>query len=250
MPTQDRLVYKKVMQTSSCCVCNNSRENSKHLYFNCSFTKEIWSNVKHAIGLGRQVDHSNKEWCNLINMVRGKSQKAELIKVYICATIGYIWTERNNRRFNGMFSNPTVISNMLLRDMKHYFEVQVEELKDIKSLRVFANQIGLSFKYKKATTKQVRWLLPPTGYIKLNCDGSMNMEDVGYGGMARNEQGHVIFAFSGGGDVHSILFQELKTIQTGISLCIDLGYRRIIVASDSLRAIQIFKDIETSPWQC
>ncbi|KAF9625368.1 hypothetical protein IFM89_022150, partial [Coptis chinensis] len=78
--------------------------------------------------------------------------------------------------------------------------------------------------------------------------GSMNIEDVGYGGMARNEQGHVIFAFSGGGDVHSILFQELKAIQIGISLCIELGNRRIIVASDSLRAIQILKDIDTSPW--
>ncbi|KAF9596114.1 hypothetical protein IFM89_007167 [Coptis chinensis] len=92
------------------------------------------------------------------------------------------------------------------------------------------------------------WLLPPSGYIKLNCDGSMNREDVGYGGLARNEHGHVIFAFTGGGNVHSILFQELKAIEVGISLCIAHDFKRAILASDSLQAIQMLREIETTPW--
>ncbi|KAF9597032.1 hypothetical protein IFM89_015187, partial [Coptis chinensis] len=59
-----------------------------------------------------------------------------------------------------------------------------------------------------------------------------------------------MFAYTGGGDLLSILFQELKATAIRLSLCIAHDYKRIIVNSDSLRAIHILRDIDTSPWPC
>ncbi|KAF9600319.1 hypothetical protein IFM89_006632 [Coptis chinensis] len=73
---------------------------------------------------------------------------------------------------------------------------------------------------------------------------------VSYGGMARDEHGHVVFAFTRGGNVQSVLFQELKAVEIGISLCITQDYTKVVVASDSLRAIWILKEIEQPPWTC
>ncbi|KAF9607194.1 hypothetical protein IFM89_033401 [Coptis chinensis] len=142
------------------------------------------------------------------------------------------------------------LSATVKQDFDFPEDAKVEEIKDSVLMRVLADRIGPSFKYRRTELKKVIWLLPPTGYIKLNCDGSMNPEDVGYGGIARNEHGQVIFAYTGGGYVHSILFQELKAIEVGIKLCVSLELKRIIVSLDSLQAVQMLRGIETTPWTC
>lgn len=62
LPTQDRLVRRKVLSQSSCAFCNASREYTLHLFFDCPYSRYIWTAVKSLLGLNHQYTDSKAEW--------------------------------------------------------------------------------------------------------------------------------------------------------------------------------------------
>lgn len=68
------------------------RENSDHLYFECSFTKRVWQVVKDFVG--SQVP--NSEWEALIKESRNNSLQGTIVKVFASATVSHLWAEIKN----------------------------------------------------------------------------------------------------------------------------------------------------------
>jgi len=88
---------------------------------------------------------------------------------------------------------------------------------------------------------QVRWYPPPEGCIKVNVDGSSfgNPGNAGFGGLLRNDIGVLLHGFSGSCGRASNLLAELSAIWRGLYLAWDLGYRTIIMESDSKTALNL-----------
>ena len=76
---------------------------------------------------------------------------------------------------------------------------------------------------------------PLEDVIKLNTDGSTtdNPDNIGVGGIGRNNHGMFIFAYSVPMGVGTNNQAELEAALFGLQWCFHLGYRKVILEMDS-----------------
>ena len=98
LPTKDRLRAWGIVTDGSCAFCNE-QETRDHLFFGCSFTKELWKKVLQMSGLQRRVLTWDQELKWAINKLKGKALISNLLKIAWNALIYSIWRERNCRIF-------------------------------------------------------------------------------------------------------------------------------------------------------
>lgn len=98
--TEDRLVTFGTKSQSYCSFCQG-HESHDHLFFNCPYTSQVWSQVT---GLLNEVwaSKSWSGWVSFISSFKGKSLKALMIKLAFTITIYHIWIERNHRKFQNV----------------------------------------------------------------------------------------------------------------------------------------------------
>lgn len=102
LPTQSRLCHLRVISMSQCCFCWNSKEDLDHLFFECAFSKSIWSTIMKKIYPWDRRPHPLAIECSWIKGIyKGKSTTATIGKLAFNASIYHIWRERNQQRFNG-----------------------------------------------------------------------------------------------------------------------------------------------------
>ncbi|KAF9613200.1 hypothetical protein IFM89_006002 [Coptis chinensis] len=92
--------------------------------------------------------------------------------------------------------------------------------------------------------------LPIVGRFKLIINGALNGIGNGHCGVIRDFHGQVVMAFSGTGGSETAIFHELKAIDQGLIICLNMSLKGIEVASDFLRAVQSVNKIEKPPWFC
>ena len=75
--------------------------------------------------------------------------------------------------------------------------------------------------------------------IILNVDGSAlnNPGKAGYGGLIRKHDGSFFRGFFGSVGISNILHAEIQVLFTGIKLCLEAGYIKLICFSDSLYVV-------------
>ncbi|XP_028757805.1 uncharacterized protein LOC114716910 [Neltuma alba] len=87
--------------------------------------------------------------------------------------------------------------------------------------------------------QELRWSPPPTGVFRLDTDGSVNLQQAACGGTIRDENGNWITGFQKRlGRVPSTI-AELIGITTGLQICKQQGFDKVLVYTDSLEAIHL-----------
>nr|XP_027093628.1 uncharacterized protein LOC113714028 [Coffea arabica] len=79
----------------------------------------------------------------------------------------------------------------------------------------------------------VHWIRPPEGFCKLKFDGSLVDQQGGGGGILRDSNGRMIFAFSEGYTGVTSLQAEARALCTGLELCTLLDVTALLVEGDS-----------------
>ena len=94
-PTRDRLISWGIQTDPLCLLCNSHGESPNHLYFDCSFSFELWSLVSHRcrIRLHRSWDQSATQ----LETLTGEKISKLLTLLSWQATLYWIWNERNGR---------------------------------------------------------------------------------------------------------------------------------------------------------
>ncbi|XP_020266575.1 uncharacterized protein LOC109842073 [Asparagus officinalis] len=96
--TQDRLIRRGVVSINSCVLCSGL-ECRDHLFFECSYSSDIWANVMNWL----QFRWRSSNWNQVLNWfchrLRGRGFKQKLKKLAFTSTIYKIWNERNGRTF-------------------------------------------------------------------------------------------------------------------------------------------------------
>ncbi|XP_040987723.1 uncharacterized protein LOC121235443 [Juglans microcarpa x Juglans regia] len=89
----------------------------------------------------------------------------------------------------------------------------------------------------------VKWSKPPSGWIKLNCNGSCpnNPGSSEGGGILRDMDGNFKVAFSAHFGLGTNNKAELRAILEGIRLCKSLYFSKIIIESDSKLIVDWFR---------
>ena len=111
-------------------------------------------------------------------------------------------------------------------------------------IRVTDVQVTTSSEGVEASTKEwvaVAWQKPPTGWVKLNTDGSSfgNPGQSGGGGLLRDAEGRWIIGFARNyGNLNSIM-AELWAFRDGLLLAKDQEIENLIVEIDALAVVHL-----------
>ncbi|MBA0821712.1 hypothetical protein Goarm_018552 [Gossypium armourianum] len=99
---------------------------------------------------------------------------------------------------------------------------------------------------------QVGWKLPPTGWVKLNTDATVERSSLraSIGGLLRGNYGSWIVGFCKNVGVCSVQKAELWSIMEGLQLAWSKGIRRLIVENDIKTIIHMLNGNETSTNPC
>ncbi|KAH0719717.1 hypothetical protein KY290_004632 [Solanum tuberosum] len=91
--------------------------------------------------------------------------------------------------------------------------------------------------------RYISWSFPPSGYIKINVDGSFmpNSGLAGYGGIARDDRGRWLGGFVGrlGVVTKSCLTAELWAIHGGLTVAKNFNLTNVIIETDSKVALML-----------
>ncbi|XP_050236725.1 uncharacterized protein LOC126686631 [Mercurialis annua] len=98
--TRDKLHKWGTIPDDKCCFCNQESETTRHLFFSCPFSYEVWKKVLAYLGFNRNPDNWNREVSFFTRRGRGKSRIAKVRKNGFCAAVYQIWFARNDLIFN------------------------------------------------------------------------------------------------------------------------------------------------------
>ncbi|GAV87873.1 zf-RVT domain-containing protein [Cephalotus follicularis] len=107
--TRDKLLTLGLIH-SACCLFNcGENESEHHLFFECPYTRQIWSMVLSKCNIRRSVLTWPQEIQWMTDHTRGNKFPKVLRKLALAATVYHVWMERNRRAFKNSFLPPTAI---------------------------------------------------------------------------------------------------------------------------------------------
>nr|GEW73119.1 hypothetical protein [Tanacetum cinerariifolium] len=80
-------------------LCEIQPDSHEHLFFDCSFSQQIWSRVKHFTGLLSSGSSLESIVSNLMPIAERRSFKSCVGKLTLAAAAYFVWQERNFRLF-------------------------------------------------------------------------------------------------------------------------------------------------------
>lgn len=92
--TEDRLVLFGTKSVSNCSFCQGG-EDHNHLFFNCSFTSEVWSQVRSFLDIS-WAPRTWDNWVHHMTTIKGKTLRSLILKLAFTSTIYQVWIERND----------------------------------------------------------------------------------------------------------------------------------------------------------
>ncbi|KAF5191100.1 RNA-directed DNA polymerase (reverse transcriptase)-related family protein, partial [Thalictrum thalictroides] len=187
LQTLDRLKQKHITDSTNCFLCPHNRENTKHLFFECPYSKQVWNKIKLLLSITTDERTSNWEWRSIFKLCVGQSTANEVLKAYVCAVVHNLWMERNYRKHNRGTTSPEALAYKILREMKLYLQTIIDNVLDTGVNKSLLERIGLVITYKHKDVVNCSWDKPEQDFFKLNCDGALNSEGAGYGGLIRDK---------------------------------------------------------------
>lgn len=115
LPTRDRLIGWGLQTHALCLLCNNCDESRDHLYWECSFSFDLWSTIANRCCIS-----PTRTWDTNLNQMSTLSLPPPARALALLgwqATLYWIWNERNQRlhasRFRSVDSLFSIIDHQL-----------------------------------------------------------------------------------------------------------------------------------------
>ncbi|XP_059070432.1 uncharacterized protein LOC131860084 [Cryptomeria japonica] len=88
---------------------------------------------------------------------------------------------------------------------------------------------------KRLDRKAIKRKAPLKDWVKLNFDGACkrNRGDFGFGAIIRNERGKLLYGIYGGLGFATNNEAELRALEVGLHLCVQMGISKVIIEGDS-----------------
>ncbi|GJR18473.1 putative reverse transcriptase domain-containing protein [Tanacetum coccineum] len=148
LKTQDRLRQWDVglnidLNLLKCPLCDLVPDSHDHLFFECSFSSQVWSKVRVLCGMDDISPRLMDVVAFIIPISKGKTVVIILSRIMVAATSYYIWLERNGRLFKKNTSSLDQIVDVIMSTVR---------------LKL------VTFKFKKVSTKSRllldQWKIP------------------------------------------------------------------------------------------
>ncbi|GJR49168.1 reverse transcriptase zinc-binding domain-containing protein [Tanacetum coccineum] len=83
-----------------CPLCETQKDSHEHLFFDCRFSKQVWTHVKSLSGISNIPTGLSNIVDFLIPLAKKKSARCVIAKLLFAASCYFIWQERNERLFS------------------------------------------------------------------------------------------------------------------------------------------------------
>ncbi|XP_010463281.1 PREDICTED: uncharacterized protein LOC104743952 [Camelina sativa] len=124
--TRDKLIRWGLSVPSHCLLCSNHAESRQHLFFDCSYSGELWQYFLDKAHLSSPSCFEDKlRW--LKNPVRDRNI-AQILRLAFQASVYLIWRERNSRLHSAV-SKPV---SLLLLEVKNILRIHLGHLTQTK----------------------------------------------------------------------------------------------------------------------
>ncbi|KAF8411794.1 hypothetical protein HHK36_004353 [Tetracentron sinense] len=217
--TQDKMVRHKMLDRSKCILCQCHVENENHLFFRCSYSKQVWLEILKFNGHSRRRHGTwNGELDWMAAKWKGQSLKAQIKRLSFSASVYYIWHERNQRIFHNSFLPPSQVIWRISTSVKEFFSGKLGVTVDTPQNREFCSAWNLQPSFHVRVPTWIKWQPPDEGVVCLNSNGSVDQFRAGWGCLFRDSSGVPLFAQAGGCAIQPILLMELEAIKRGLLL--------------------------------
>jgi len=103
---------------TSCILCTEPLETVEHLFFECSFSNQIWEGLMKGL-LRDKFTVSWKEMMRIMRDTRRRKMHLFLIKYMFQATVYMIWRERNRSRHGEAEAPAWLLIKLLDKNMRN-----------------------------------------------------------------------------------------------------------------------------------
>ncbi|CAM0913463.1 unnamed protein product [Alopecurus aequalis] len=211
------IARKGIGLDTRCVLCHKMFEDGGHLFFHCKHVKPIWRGLQlEDVRLSLMQCHGPLKVLEKIHQLPEKN------KLTVVALLWAWWTERNKENHKEK-RRSTEDMPFLVR---HHVDEWIQFYKP---------------KPRQASGDNPVWQPPPDDFIILNTNGAFVETDKisGWGAIARDRQGTVIFAAAGKIlNACDAMHAEALAVMHGIRQADRMGIGRIVVATDSLNLKQ------------
>ncbi|XP_042483247.1 uncharacterized protein LOC122063611 [Macadamia integrifolia] len=249
LPTDDVVSAKGIPLASKCCLCDEQAESFNHLFMGCKFFVAVWKMFLDCFGMS---------WPNIEDLpllVRWWIRKCKILVLKEPWSMGLVivadnvWTEKNSRRYGSRFLSPFYVYDKIKRvyqDSKISISDRLPHISDIMCCR----RLGLIINPKcPPEPLEIFWCKPPSGWTKLNVDGSSmgNPGRAGIGGVIRNDLGAMIGSFKNFIGIQSNYVAEFQALIVCLLMAKKLRVSSLWIESDSAAVVAVVQ-ARSIPW--
>ena len=121
--TADRLARKGLPHPAVCPLCDQAEETLDHLLISCVFSRQMWFNLLHGLGLqalapGLDDKVFDDWWENLSNKLSGQVQKG--VNSLVILGAWNLWNHRNRCVFDGAVPNLNSLLSATREDLHQW----------------------------------------------------------------------------------------------------------------------------------
>ena len=250
--TDDLLLQRGFSFASMCSLCHASVETCHHLFFECSFSKKVWSAI---LSLFQVTTHFQDIYAFFsYPLQHGFGTQLQLLWWGMIGAGFYaIWDARNSVRFDECRKLPECLA--------HSIKLQIREI-DTWGLGSMQNSVeelcilsALGVSGRASRPRQVReviWHTPSAVQVKVNTDGAAHGAPglAGYGGIFRDHLGNCLSCFAGSMGIATALEAELQAIISAVSMASNRGWNSLWIECDSAIVLHFLANKGGSiPWR-
>nr|XP_027093592.1 uncharacterized protein LOC113713995 [Coffea arabica] len=248
VPLETVLKRRGIPLASRCPCCLLEEESLVHLFVIGPVAREVWSSFCQRFGIidprSSSVSAMVLAWFSSTLMV----SHDHIRTVVPLVILWFLWKARNKALFEGeIFEARRVVS--LVDGFVKQLGAATKFLTCHFRGYMRDPWVGLCTRPMKWKTAQaVSWKRPPLHHVKLNTDASVSHKRAYGGGLLRDSDGHLIFAFYKEFGEMNVLMVESSSLLHGFQLCRDLARGPLLVEVDSKSLVDLLHAGATSRW--
>jgi ribonuclease HI len=243
VPTDENLMVRGCYIPSQCNLCNRHVETSFHIFFECPFAVRLWSWFAGCLNQTLQFNSMDDMW--KISDWQWSPQSKITVNAAIVHLLNTIWLVRNQVRYNNkIISWRNAISQIIActnLSGNNTLKSSSNSIRDFNFLKMFRIRIHQP---RIPVVKEIIWQPPILNWIKCNTDGASkgNPGIASCGGIFRDHNANLIYAFAEPLGVESAFFAELCGALTAIELAFEKNWVNLWLESDSSLVVAAFKN--------
>ncbi|KAH9653988.1 putative reverse transcriptase/RNA-dependent DNA polymerase [Citrus sinensis] len=215
LPTAGNLWKKKALQDPWCQRCGKKGENVFHALIKCKLSQKVWNQTKF------KEDLEGMENQDMFTAMKAIAEKRNTRDVALFVSLCWaIWHSRNLFIFERRKEDPRFPVARAEATIEVYRKVKVPQMQ---------------IEGRQKSNHEQTWKPPPEGYVKVNTDAAIYMEEqkVGLGIIIRDSKGDfVAAAMKMSKFIDNIAYAEAEAIHLGMNVAEAVARGPVIVESD------------------